>query len=57
MFSDPWPFVSFPSMSGRTVFGFIYAANDELLQQSGWNDLYQEGVFMVGDSGRRVHET
>lgn len=57
MFSDSWPSASFPSTCKQTVFWFTYAANEELLQLSGWNGLYQEGVFMVGDSEKRVHET
>lgn len=57
MFSDSWPSGSFPSTSKQAVFGFTYTVNEELLQLSGWNGLYHEGVFMVGDSEKRVHET
>ncbi len=50
MFSVSWPSVSFPYTSKQT-------ANEELLQLSGCKGLYQVGVFMAGDSEKRVHET
>lgn len=31
----------------RLFLGFTYTANEEVLKLSGWNGLYQEGVFMV----------
>lgn len=57
MFSDLWPSASFPSTSEQVVLGSTYAVNEALLQLSDFNGLYEEGVVMVGNSEKRVHET